>query len=255
MRIGSRSSTGVRRRLKNGAQALLGRRGIELRRIGADPVDARRAALLESEQIDLVLDVGANAGRFASRVRESGYRGRIISFEPLRDAGAALQSNAAADPFWEVHHVALGDTDGEAEIHVAGNSFSSSLLPMGERHLESAPDSAYVGTERVRTARLDSLWAEVVADARRPWLKLDVQGYEMHVLRGLGERITDVSVIQTELAMTPLYEGDSDWRAIVDWLSDRGFSIVGVEPGFEDATTGRMLQFDGIFTRLSGPGS
>ena len=55
--------------------------------------------------------------------------------------------------------------------------------------------------------------------------------------------------VQAELALTHLYEGDSPWRTVVDHLGDLGFDLAGVEPGFGDPDSGRMLQFDGVFLR------
>ena len=228
-------------------QAALGRAGWEIRPSTGGAAE-RRVRLLESEGIEVILDVGANVGQYAMRMRANGFRGRIVSFEPYAQAHRQLDRSAARDPLWEAHRLAVSDTEGEAELNIAGNSFSSSLLPMSERHLESAPGSAYVTSERVSTARLDAIWERVVGSAR-PWVKLDVQGYEMHVLRGMGERLDEARVVETELSLTPLYEGAIPWRAVVDWLEDRGFTLAGVEPGFEDLSSGRMLQFDGIFLR------
>lgn len=243
----------VRARLNEAIQRGLRRLGYELHPYTPGPVpyeeDIRRAKLFRSEGVDVVLDVGANAGQYAQRLRRAGYARRIVSFEPLSEAFAALEQTVRSDPLWEARRVALGDEDGTADLHVAANSWSSSLLDMGERHLASAPDSAYTGTETVPVARLDTLWDEVVRDGERAFLKLDVQGFEMHVLRGAGERLDDLAGVQAELALTKLYEGDSPWRDLIDRLEARGFVLAGLEPGFEDPTSGRMLQADGILIR------
>jgi FkbM family methyltransferase len=249
----SKRHSRVRASVAEGVQRLLRRAGYELHPYAPGPQasadDLRRAKLMTSEGVDLVLDVGANAGYYAERLRGAGYSGRIVSFEPLSDAYAELRRRSAADPGWEARRVALSDEDGEAEIHVSANSWSSSLLDMGARHLESAPESAYVSKETVPTARLDTLWDEVVEPSRRPWLKLDVQGFELHVVRGAASRLDAVHGMQVELALMSLYDGDSLWREVVDSLESRGLRLAGVEPGFEDPDTGRMLQFDGIFLR------
>jgi FkbM family methyltransferase len=243
----------MRVRLNLALQRGLRRAGFELHPYSPGPVpqeeDVRRVKLLRAIGVDLVLDVGANAGQYARRLRLAGYEGRIVSFEPLSDAFAALERNAARDPLWSARRVALGDEDGSSEIHVAGNSWSSSLLEMGERHLASAPESAYVASETVDVARLDSIWPDVVRDGEKPFLKLDVQGFEMHALRGARENLDQVAGVQVELALTKLYEGDSPWREVVDHLEEKGFQLAGLEPGFEDPDSGRMLQADGIFIR------
>jgi FkbM family methyltransferase len=245
--------TRARAALAERIQGWLRRAGYELHPYDPEPVPARedlvRARLLTSEGVGLLLDVGANAGQYAVRMRRAGFTGRVVSFEPLSDAFAALERRAAGDPRWEARRLALSDTDGTAEIHVAGNSTSSSLLDMGEQHLASAPESAYVGSEQVRTARLDSIWDELAADGERVFLKLDVQGFELHVLRGGEQALGALRGVQAELALAHLYEGDSPWREVVDHLEARGFELAGVEPGFEDPESGRMLQFDGLFVR------
>lgn len=107
---------------------------------------------------DLVLDVGANTGQYAARLRELGYGGKILSFEPLPDAHAQLLARAAADPLWEVHpRCALGAAAGTGALNVAGNSVSSSLLPMLDLHAAAAPRSIYIGQVETPVTTLDAL--------------------------------------------------------------------------------------------------
>ena len=243
----------ARARLAEGVQRTLRRAGYELRAypppLALDPDDQRRALLLASREITLVLDVGANEGQYAQRLRATGYEGRVVSFEPLSEVHTRLEAAAAGDPGWEARRLALGSDDGEVELNVAANTYSSSVLPMGERHLQSAPQSAYVGTETAPSARLDTIWDDLVRAGDRVWLKLDVQGYEPHVLRGAGAKLAEVDVVQAEMALVPLYEGDMPWRELVDWLAGQGFRLAGLEAGFGDSETGELLQADGIFLR------
>src|SRR5215469_8348152 len=118
----------------------------------------RMARMLEAQGVNLVFDVGANTGQFAQSLRELGYRGRIVSFEPQSEAREQLQHVAGGDPQWEIApQLAIGAEDGEIEFHVAGNSISSSALPMLESHLRLGPDSKYVRTESVPLRRLDTI--------------------------------------------------------------------------------------------------
>ena len=72
-------------------------------------------------RVDLALDVGANEGQFASQLRGGGFRGKIISFEPLSAAFAALRRKCDRDADWSCHKLAIGDTDGEAIINISAN--------------------------------------------------------------------------------------------------------------------------------------
>jgi FkbM family methyltransferase len=235
-----------------GLEAVFARLGYELRpklEIPLTSEEARRSRLLRSRGITVVLDVGANAGMYGRQLRRIGFDSRVVSFEPLSDAYAELEELAREDPLWECRRVALGSSDGSAEINVAGNSTSSSLLGMEERHLESAPESKYVGTEEVPLARLDSIWGELVGEEDRVFLKLDVQGFELEVLNGAAECLRSVDCVQAELSFVSLYEGAPDYRELIDFLRASGFRLAGLEEGHDDQHTGEMLQADGIFVR------
>jgi Methyltransferase FkbM domain len=83
----------------------------------------------------------------------------------------------------------------------------------------------------------------------RIWLKLDVQGFELPVLRG-GERTLDeVEVVETELSLVELYEGQSLLADVLAHLDSRGFGARFFEPVFSDPVSGELLQVDGVFAR------
>jgi FkbM family methyltransferase len=242
----------ARARALKGAGSTLNRFGYELRprtRGPLTPEEQRRSRLLRSRRITLVLDVGASVGMYARQLRRLGFDSRIVSFEPLSNPFAALDRAAARDPLWECRRLALGSADCTAEINIAGNSTSSSLLEMEDRQLQSAPRARYVGTEQVPVARLDSIWSEIVHKDDRVYLKLDVQGFELEVLRGAESSLGSVDCVQAELSLIPLYQGAPTFRELMDELGARGFRLAGLEEGHDDVRTGEMLQTDGIFVR------
>jgi len=208
--------------------------------------------LLRSNRIDLVFDVGANFGQYATSLRECGYRGRIVSFEPLTSAFSRLEANAKADPLWEVVNIGLGDRDERATINIAGNSQSSSLLEMLPAHLKSAPVSAYVGKEEITVSRLDSVFSKYHRRGDRTFLKLDAQGYERKILEGASRSLTDIQGIQLEMSIEPLYSDEMPYLEMLGYLAGIGFTLASIEPGFGDPESGRMLQMDGIFFRSGG---
>jgi len=225
--------------------------GVEMNRyIPSRSPQARIFRQLAVHGIDTVLDIGANDGGYGHFLREGGYHGDILSFEPLSAPYQSLLDATASDARWHVGpQVALGSEDGDVEINVAGNSTSSSILSMCELHAQAAPQSLYTGVERVAICRLDSVAHPVIDGSRRLYIKIDTQGYEMQVLSGAETLFQKVQGVQLELSIAPLYEGQALYREVIDWLSIRGFELWSVVPGFTDNRTGRMLQFDGIFFR------
>lgn len=200
----------------------------------------------------MVFDIGANQGQFAKEIREHGYKGKIVSFEPLTTAREKLLVLSARDPSWLVHdQAAIGSRDGDIQINISGNSVSSSILPMLELHSSAAIGSSYVATERVRILKLDNIAGDYLTPEINLFVKIDTQGYEWHVLDGAGETLSQARGILCELSLVPLYEHQRLWRDIVDRLDADGFMLWALQKGFTDPRTGQSLQMDGIFLRKS----
>jgi FkbM family methyltransferase len=217
--------------------------------------DPEVAELLQQFDVDLVLDIGANRGQYAREIRRAGYEGHIISFEPLSDAHAALVMASRDDPRWSVgERCALGDHRGSATLHIAGNSESSSLLPMLDAHKAAAPASRYIGTETVPLRRLDEVAAEAVSGVSRPFVKLDVQGVENLVLQGSAGIMPSVVGLQVELDLLRLYDGAGLIEEMVPYLRQQGFGLFHLRQAFTDRRTGQILQVDGVFFRLTTVG-
>lgn len=220
--------------------------GIDVRRVG-DLFDEHDvlALCLEQRRISLVIDVGANVGQFASNLFRAGYSGHILSFEPFPDARAELVRAASSNSRWAIGPaIALGKESGTALLHVAGNSISSSLLPMESLHLDAAPRSAEIGAIPVDVRRLDDVLASLGVVEERLFLKLDTQGSEKSILEGVGAIFERVDGIKIELSFAPLYTGQPLFDEVYGFLRDRGFEPWDITPGFRDGRTGRLLQSD-----------
>lgn len=230
---------------------LLKRAGFEVYRTNIhNSAAAQLARIIECTEIDLVLDIGANVGQYATALREHGYQGRIVSFEPLSSAHARLVASAQGDDGWQVApRMALGNSEGEILVHVAGNSLSSSVLDMLPEHQRAAPGSGCVGSETVALRRLDRVAPGYLAGAKAVLLKIDTQGFEDRVLAGAAGIIDRIAAIQTEMSLVPLYAEQplfDDLRAKIESMD---FEFFAIFPGYVHEITGRTLQVDGLFVR------
>jgi FkbM family methyltransferase len=210
-------------------------------------VGLRRQGILEDARINVVLDVGANVGLYGRRIRELGYSGRIVSFEPVANAYAQLAAAAAPDRYWDARNVALGPADGSGSMTVAADSRYSSLLPMAGQYVHDAV--AAVGSEDVQIHRLDSLARDIVHAGDRVFLKLDVQGFELEVLHGAQETLGQISAIEVELSTRTVYVGQSLLHEVVAYLGEQDFEIVSLEPLSFDRGTGYLRQVDALLIR------
>lgn len=211
---------------------------------------AQLVAIFRHLGIGLVLDVGANEGQYGRAIRDAGYTGRIVSFEPQTAAHANLQREATGDARWHVHpRCAVGGADGETQINISANSVSSSLLPMLGRHVETAPTSQYIRSESTPLVRLDSVIPAIARAGEPIFLKIDTQGYEGPVLDGAESILDQVAGIQLEMSLVPLYDGQALWEDLYGRLSRRGYKLWAMRQGLIDPASGRLLQMEGIFSR------
>ena len=178
-----------------------------------------------------VVDVGARNGEYGTYLRQIGYTGRIVSFEPVAAHFANLSSKAGADGRWDVHPSALGSSPGTAEIRVAAASDFSSFRTANAECADQFPDGAKVDhVERVQVARLDDRLDTVVPGSARVMLKMDTQGWDLEVLKGAERSLERIEVVQTEVAVRALYDGAPDHVEMMTWLRDHGFAFAGMFP-------------------------
>lgn len=215
-----------------------------------------RERVLKDLDISLVLDVGANEGLYGQQLRDTGYRGKIVSFEPLKEPFDKLMHRSGLDKDWICRKEALGDVNGIARIHVGNRSSISSMLAMHPSLAEIAPELGMFDQEDTAVARLDCLWEDLCVSERsgNVYLKIDVQGFECQVLEGCAGVLDRVSAVEIELSLRELYKGQCLIDEALCWLRTHGFTCVHIEPSFVDHRRGHILQMDGIFLRLDKHG-
>lgn len=206
---------------------------------------------LKCHNINLVFDVGANIGQFASELRLYGYTGKIISFEPLPQAYKALIKKAEHDDNWIIPPLcAVGAEIGEIEINVSQNLVSSSILPMLDTHENAASESRYTHTEQAPLITLDSVLEKYASLSDNLFIKIDTQGYEWAVLDGAPLALKQCKGVLLELSLVPLYKNQKLWLDCIDRLRKLDLNLYSIQPGFTDPNTGQSLQIDGLFFKM-----
>lgn len=201
--------------------------------------------LLRELRANVVLDVGANVGQYADRLRRNGYRGRIVSFEPVAHLSAALREKAATDDDWRVHDYALGEEEGEADINVVPGTMSS-LLQASQFGKDWSGRLRQSHRETIRIRRLRDVLDEVtdgVADPR-VYLKMDTQGFDLQTFRGAGDRVAELVGLQSEVSCVPIYDGMPRMAEQLTEYERAGFEITGMFPVSRDKPTLRVIEFD-----------
>lgn len=229
-----------------------------LKKIGIDIVryyspfspHSRIAKIFSIYNIDVVLDIGANVGQYAKRIRNMGYREKIISFEPLSSAYKELKKSADSDSHWETFNFALGDINNNVEINISDNSKSSSILDILPNHIKSSPKAKYIGKEQIEIKTLDSIFDAICSKGDNIYLKIDTQGFEKKVIDGAMRSLAYIDTIQLEMSMIPLYKDELLFTQMYELLYQKKYRLVSIDMGFTDQETLQLLQVDGTFHRF-----
>lgn len=208
--------------------------------------------LLKKHKIDLILDIGASTGYWAANLRENGYKGRIVSFEPQDTACNQIVARSKLDANWELMRFAIGDKDENANFHLSNHSESSSLSEMLKSHEDAFPASYNTNKNIQVTVRtLDTLLPNILNKEENIFTKIDVQGFEQKVLTGANESLKKIKMLQLEISLKKLYADDVLFNELYKYMNDLGFYLIYISPGFKNDQTGELLQVDAIFVRKS----
>ena len=204
-------------------------------------------AVLKAEAVDVIVDVGANRGQFSLAGRHFHPQARIVAFEPLADAAAAYRKVFAGDDRVQLHQSAVGPMRGDAVMYRSASEDSSSLLPIGALMPELYPGTEAAGTETVKLAPLTEFLTPTDLSGHA-LLKIDVQGYELEVLKSAGPLLPLFSRLYVEASFVPFYDGQPLTDEVIAYLREQDFQLVGfMNPSFHPVT-GAAVQSDLLFT-------
>ncbi len=204
--------------------------------------------LLECLDCKHIVDIGANKGQFALVARRCFPRARIDTFEPLAEPADRFTKIFADDINTKLHRCAIGAKQATMTIHISERDDSSSLLPIGPIQSELFP---HTGEREVRETQVFPLHEAIdAASLSSPaLLKIDVQGFELEVLKGCNAMLNRFSYVYVECSFVELYIGQAMAHEVIDYLHDHEFTLAGAYNMIYDKQ-GIAIQADFLFRNL-----
>lgn len=198
-----------------------------------------------------VLDVGGNVGQFAVASAKIWNPVRVYTWEAVPSCVDRLAKNVSSLSNIKIYPVALGEEESQISFNVNKHSHSSSILPLASGHIDAFPDAQEVDQITVEMSTLDILLDS--EELQSPiLLKIDVQGYELNVLRGANKLLKKVDYILLETSFKSLYEGEPIFLDVVQFMWERGFRFLRPVDWLSHPETGEILQADALFCKEGG---
>ncbi|HRI71625.1 MAG TPA: FkbM family methyltransferase [Polyangium sp.] len=187
--------------------------------------DRFRTALFQNVRLgDTVWDIGANVGVYSSEFGIAvGTSGNVLAFEPVPSCFEQLRAHCAALPQVHAHNVAIGDKSGKLVMTIEANPLAAT-----HRVVEANGASTSDGTIEVPVRSVDD-FAKEHADQFPNVLKIDVEGHEGSVIKGMSETLRDPRVrcvgMEIHFALLEARQEAEAPRMIESRLKNSGFRV------------------------------
>lgn len=208
-------------------------------------------SLLGKNRSTCIIDAGAHRGETLEKLIPRFPDSRVHAFEPFPEAFDQLKQAWEHHPQVTLHSIALGPEDGSTRLHLNGESATNSLL---EGNRDCADISPTGQSLTIRQTRIDSFLDSGGID-HVDLLKLDCQGYENRILQGAGQSLRDkkITLIYTEVLLTPQYEGQCYFEELAAELRKYDYHLVALYDGRRDPS-GQLLWTNALFKATASRG-
>lgn len=199
---------------------------------------------IKEKGFNTVIDVGANVGQFAREIRSILPNARIISFEPIPECFEKILILSKKDQKMECYRYAIGEKDEKLSLNINESDATSSFFKSSEYLKSNFPFTKTNKVSEVDVKKLDSIGLDLIPPVL---FKIDVQGYEKHVLLGALNSLRHVDTILVEVSYVELYQNQPLFDDIYKILIENDFVYAGNHDQIYSPKNGRILQGDSIF--------
>lgn len=198
-------------------------------------------------KLNTIIDIGANKGQFSLAARYVCKNADIFSFEPLEKTAIKFNKLFESDKQITLFKSAIGQKEENVVMHVSNRDDSSSLLNIGKNQTTIFPGTEEKHKEEIKVASLNHYLSK--EDLVQPvFVKIDVQGFELEVLKGSVDLLEYFDYIYVECSFIELYEKQALADEVITFLNNYSFKLRGVYNMFYDKK-GIAVQADFLFRK------
>ena len=204
--------------------------------------------LLQKRHLDLIIDVGSNKGQFTFASKIYFPNVTIISFEALKSEFKKYINLISSFKKIKAYNYALGNIKKITKMNIASSPDSSSLLEMNDLQIKEFGTYETKLYEEIEVRRLDE-WLDQIKSFKSILMKIDVQGFELEVLKGSKQVLKYIDYLYIEASSVELYKNQPLIENIKDFLFKEGFFLEG---SFNQSygKNNKLIQGDYLFSKL-----
>jgi FkbM family methyltransferase len=193
---------------------------------------------------NLLVDVGAADGTISQKLTEAFPRSTAYAFEPIPSTFRLLKERVSGNKNIIAVNKGLGSEEKELTIHLSRRITSSSFFDI-EKHISNeffSENLRDVGSESVVVSTMDK---EIPSHQRVNILKMDVQGFELEVLKGGKETLKRTAIVVIEMQNHDLYVGAPKYYDIDKFLRESSFELYDMIPSIRQDK--KLYEWDSIY--------
>ena len=198
--------------------------------------------------LDNIIDVGANSGQFTKVASNFYPNAKINSFEPLPNLYPKIERLFSANKNITTHNLALGNEVGVIKFNKYNFGHVSSILQISADNIHFPQSDNDLEKIDVQIKTLDSLSLLNKENPGITLLKLDVQGYELEVLKGAEETLKNIDYIVIEANLEQLYINQPSLNQMYNYLDSKGYEIKGMLD-FNLGNGNKYIEIDLLFSK------
>lgn len=198
-------------------------------------------------KIKTIYDIGAHIGVWSVLAKSIFPNSKIECFEPVEHHIGQLKNTLKHIDNFSVHHTALGTKIGNTNIHITNSSDSSSIMNLTE--LQNKVFGVF--EERLETVEINKLddFVEKNNLLSPDLMKLDVQGYELEVLKSGIVCMNACKFIILEVSFLEFYKGQPLFEEVILFMASLQYKVLAF--GHNTATGIKIEQCDILFERIN----
>ena len=188
------------------------------------PATIELEELLVGLELDTVIDIGSNKGQFILLVEKMFNNVKILSFEPIKEVYLKQKKFFSKNKNIDIFNFGLGAKKKDVILNISKKNDSSSILKIKYPN-QLSKKFEIIENRKISIKTLDEILSTFNLK-KNILIKLDVQGYELEVLRGANEILSRIKYIIIEIAENQFYKDQETNNSIINYLNQKNFEIL-----------------------------